>query len=76
MAPNPKLDQIDLKILVELQKNGLLLNIQLAELVGLSPSPCLQRVKRLEAAGYIMGYGPGSASRSWSRTSRSSPRSR
>jgi DNA-binding Lrp family transcriptional regulator len=57
MAPNPKLDRIDLKILVELQKNGQLLNIQLAELVGLSPSPCLQRVKRLEAAGYIMGYG-------------------
>ena len=47
MAPNPKLDRIDLKILVELQKNGQLLNIQLAELVGLSPSPCLQRVKRL-----------------------------
>lgn len=57
MAPSPKLDRIDLKILAELQRNGQLMNIQLAELVGLSPSPCLQRVKRLEVAGYIAGYG-------------------
>lgn len=57
MAPGPKLDRIDLKILTELQRDGHLMNIQLAERVGLSPSPCLQRVKRLETAGYIAGYG-------------------
>lgn len=57
MAQKGKLDRIDVKILVALQKNSQILNVQLAELVGLSPSPCLQRVKRLEAAGYITGYG-------------------
>jgi DNA-binding Lrp family transcriptional regulator len=57
MAPSPKLDRIDLKILAELQRDGQLMNIQLAERVGLSPSPCLQRVKRLESAGFITGYG-------------------
>jgi DNA-binding Lrp family transcriptional regulator len=40
-----------------LQKNGAISNLYLAEQVGLSPSPCLQRVKRLEQAGYITGYG-------------------
>ena len=53
----PKLDRIDLKILAQLQRNGRMSNVELAELVGLSPSPCLQRTKRLEAAGYIAGYG-------------------
>ena len=53
----PKLDRIDLKILAQLQRNGRMSNVELAELVGLSPSPCLQRTKRLEAAGYIVGYG-------------------
>lgn len=52
----PKLDRIDIHILAELQKNGRVTNAQLAELVGLSPSPCLTRVKRLEEAGYITGY--------------------
>ena len=52
----PKLDRIDIHILAELQKNGRVTNAQLAELVGLSPSPCLTRVKRLEEAGYIAGY--------------------
>ena len=53
----PKLDRIDINILVQLQKDGRTTNVNLAEAVGLSPSPCLQRVKRLEAAGYITGYG-------------------
>src|ERR687885_2395762 len=53
----PKLDRIDINILVQLQKDGRATNVNLAEAVGLSPSPCLQRVKRLEAAGYITGYG-------------------
>jgi DNA-binding Lrp family transcriptional regulator len=52
-----KLDRIDLKILTQLQKAGRITNIELADLVGLSPSPCLTRVKRLEKAGYIEGYG-------------------
>lgn len=52
----PKLDRIDINILAELQKNGRVTNSQLADLVGLSPSPCLTRVKRLEDAGYIINY--------------------
>lgn len=52
----PKLDRIDLKILAELQRCGRITNVELADLVCLSPSPCLARVKRLEKAGYISGY--------------------
>src|SRR5918995_2705189 len=51
-----KLDRIDLKILSELQKNGRTTNVELAELVHLSPSPCLMRVKKLQQEGYISGY--------------------
>lgn len=57
MSSSTKLDRIDLKILAELQSHGRITNVDLAELVGLSPSPCLTRVKRLEAAGFITGYG-------------------
>ena len=53
----PKLDRIDLKILAHLQKNGRVTNVDLADAVGLSASPCLMRVRRLEKAGYISGYG-------------------
>ncbi|MEJ1975362.1 MAG: Lrp/AsnC family transcriptional regulator [Acetobacteraceae bacterium] len=53
----PKLDRIDLNILAQLQRNGRMSNVDLADAVGLSASPCLQRTKRLEAAGYILGYG-------------------
>jgi DNA-binding Lrp family transcriptional regulator len=53
----PKLDRIDINILAELQKGGRMTNSQLADRVGLSASPCLARVKRLEDAGYIKGYG-------------------
>ncbi|MCM8735314.1 Lrp/AsnC family transcriptional regulator [Azospirillum sp. A1-3] len=51
-----KLDRIDIKILHQLQKNGRITNVELAELVNLSPSPCLMRVKKLQAEGYIEGY--------------------
>ena len=57
MAGAPKLDRIDIAILARLQADGRMTNAALADVVGLSPSPCLQRVKRLEAAGYIAGYG-------------------
>jgi DNA-binding Lrp family transcriptional regulator len=51
-----KLDRIDLRILTHLQQNGRVTNVDLADAVGLSASPCLMRVKRLEKAGYITGY--------------------
>lgn len=51
-----KLDKIDIKILYELQKNGRMTNVELAETVNLSPSPCLLRVKKLQAEGLIKGY--------------------
>jgi len=51
-----KLDRIDINILAQLQRNGRITNINLANAVALSPSPCLQRVKRLEEAGYITSY--------------------
>ncbi|WP_164658471.1 Lrp/AsnC family transcriptional regulator [Tropicibacter sp. Alg240-R139] len=56
MAGSPKLDRIDINILSTLQEQGDITNVNLAEAVGLSPSPCLQRVKRLEKAGYIQNY--------------------
>ena len=49
-------DAIDVKILTELQKNAKLTNVDLAARVGLSPSPCLSRHKRLEASGVIKTY--------------------
>ena len=51
-----KLDQIDRRILSELQKDGRIPNNILAERVGLSPSPCLRRVKLLEEAGIVDRY--------------------
>lgn len=51
-----RLDQIDLKILTKLQADARITNQDLADAVGLSPSPCLQRVKRLEKAGVIASY--------------------
>ncbi len=50
------LDRIDRKILSELQKDGRISNVDLSERVGLSPSPCLERVRRLEEQGYILSY--------------------
>jgi len=51
-----KLDRIDRNILAELQNDGRLSNVELSKRVGLSPTPCLERVKRLESDGYISGY--------------------
>lgn len=51
-----KLDAIDRRILAALQRDGRLSNVELAEAVGLSPSPCLRRVRQLETAGVITGY--------------------
>ncbi len=53
--PKP-LDAIDRRILRILQEDGRLTNVELADRVGLSPSPCLRRVKRLEEEGIIKGY--------------------
>jgi Lrp/AsnC family leucine-responsive transcriptional regulator len=50
------MDAIDRKILRALSRNGRLSNTELAEEVGLSPSPCWTRVRRLEASGVIQGY--------------------
>ena len=54
--PIEDLDPIDRRILAALQGDGRLSNVDLASRVGLSPSPCLRRVKRLEREGYIDGY--------------------
>src|SRR2546428_11161266 len=51
-----KLDAIDLKILDALQRDGRLPNVALAKIVGLSPTPCAERVRALEASGVIGGY--------------------
>ena len=51
-----KLDAYDRKILAALQRDGRLSNVQLAEEIGLSASPCLRRVRMLEEAGVIRGY--------------------
>ena len=50
------LDRIDLRILSALQDNGRITNTQLAEKVGLSATPCAERVKTLERLGYISSY--------------------
>jgi DNA-binding Lrp family transcriptional regulator len=52
----PKLDRIDRHILRLLQAEGRITNIELARRVGISPPPCLRRVRTLEAAGLIRGY--------------------
>lgn len=51
-----RLDQIDWRILRELQADGRITNITLASRVGLSPPPCLRRVRALEDAGLVSGY--------------------
>ena len=49
------LDKLDRRILKELQRNGRISNLELAEKIGLSPSPCARRVKQLEDEGFIKG---------------------
>jgi DNA-binding Lrp family transcriptional regulator len=51
-----RLDAIDREILFQLERDGRLSNVELARRVGLTPPPCLRRVKRLEEAGVISGY--------------------
>lgn len=50
------MDRIDQAIIDQLQQDGRLTNQELAARVGLTPAPCLRRVRRLEAAGVITGY--------------------
>ena len=50
------LDSVDREILLQLRLDGRLSNVELARRVGLTPPPCLRRVKRLEQAGVIAGY--------------------
>jgi Lrp/AsnC family transcriptional regulator, leucine-responsive regulatory protein len=54
--PNSALDSTDWKILSHLQEHARVSNVELAKEVFLSPSPCLQRVKKLEDSGLIRGY--------------------
>lgn len=54
--PGKDLDRIDRNILNELQKDGRISNVELSKRVGLSPTPCLERVRRLERQGFINGY--------------------
>ena len=56
MGNQIKLDRIDREILFQLRRDGRLTNVELARRVGLTPPPCLRRVKRLEDAGVITGY--------------------
>lgn len=51
-----KIDRIDVKILAALQREGRMTKTALAERVDLSPTPCWERLKRLEKAGFIRGY--------------------
>ncbi|MDX9700086.1 MAG: Lrp/AsnC family transcriptional regulator [Rhodocyclaceae bacterium] len=54
--PNRQLDGFDRKILEALQQDGRLSNVELAERIGLSPSPCLRRLRQLERWGVIRSY--------------------
>jgi Lrp/AsnC family leucine-responsive transcriptional regulator len=51
-----KLDRTDRRILAALQRNSRITNLELAEAVGLSPTPCSRRVKRLEESGLVRGH--------------------
>lgn len=54
--PIMKLDAVDLRILGAIQRQGRITKVALAERVGLSPTPCWTRLRRLERAGIIAGY--------------------
>ena len=51
-----KLDELDIKILAALQREGRMTKLKLAETINLSPTPCWERLRRLEQAGVISGY--------------------
>ncbi len=57
MRAGTALDWMDFKILAKLQREGRASNVEVADAVGLSPSPCLARIKRLQKIGIITGYG-------------------
>ena len=57
MSVSAKLDRIDLKILAELQKNGRITNVDLADARWTVTEPVPDAGERLESAGYIAGYG-------------------
>jgi DNA-binding Lrp family transcriptional regulator len=54
--PKPALDETDVRILKEIQEDARISNVDLAERIGLSPSPCLRRLKRLEEEKVVRGY--------------------
>ncbi|HET6396170.1 MAG TPA: Lrp/AsnC family transcriptional regulator [Pseudoxanthomonas sp.] len=56
MAVSPSFDRTDLRLLALLQRDGRASNADLAAQVNLSPSACLRRIQRLEAAGVVAGY--------------------
>ncbi len=56
MARSGKLDKVDWRILQELQNDARITNVELARRAGISPPPCLRRVRALEEAGLIEGY--------------------
>ncbi|MFH9424644.1 Lrp/AsnC family transcriptional regulator [Streptomyces sp. NPDC017529] len=56
MSNKVSLDSVDRDILFHLRQDGRLTNVELAKRVGLTPPPCLRRIKRLEETGVISGY--------------------
>ncbi len=56
MGNKVTLDAVDREILFHLRQDGRLSNVELAKRVGLTPPPCLRRLKRLEESGVITGY--------------------
>lgn len=54
--PTARLDELDRKILQQLQADGRMSNQELSEQIGLSPSPCLRRLRNLESEGVIRSY--------------------
>lgn len=55
-AKRLRLDETDIRILTALQRDGRMTKVKLADTVNLSPSPCWERLRRLEDAGLIAGY--------------------
>src|ERR1700690_4321316 len=53
------MDALDRKIIAELERDGRLSNVELADRVGLTPAPCLRRGKRLGGGGGVLGYTAG-----------------
>jgi len=56
MPVRAELDEIDIRILRELQNEGRITNVELSERVGISAPPCLRRLRKLEQAGIVEGY--------------------